>query len=91
MVYDCIDDWGNALVANGSADLADSGLTCDGVADSGLMVKSWTFEPTAWRLSWAGWEVTQGKYTIVSDLTSPANGRCTTATVHLVFSGPVSA
>jgi hypothetical protein len=86
-----LEPMGNALVANGSVDLADSGLTCAGVADSGLMVKSWTFEPTAWRLSWAGWEVTQGQYTIVADLTSPANGRCTTATVHFVFSGAISA
>jgi hypothetical protein len=86
-----LDPMGNSLVAAGSADLVDSGLTCDGVADSGVMAKTWSFEPTAWRLSWAGWEVTQGRYTIVSDLTSPANGRCSTATVHVAISGALSA
>jgi hypothetical protein len=86
-----LEPMGNSLVANGSVDLAESGLTCAGVEDSGVMVKHWTFEPTGWRLSWAGWEVTRGQYTIASDLTSPANGRCTTASVHLVFSGAVSA
>jgi hypothetical protein len=55
------------------------------------MVKHWNFDPTAWRLSWAGWEVTRGQYTIVADLTSPANGRCTTAIVHVAFSGAMNA
>jgi hypothetical protein len=82
---------GNSLVADGSADLADSGLTCDGAPDSGVMVKHWNFDPTAWRLSWAGWEVTRGQYTIVADLTSPANGRCSTAIVHVAFSGAMNA
>jgi hypothetical protein len=42
-------------------------------------------------LSWAGWEVSQGQYAVVSDVSSPENGRCTTASLHMVLSGPLNA
>jgi hypothetical protein len=43
-----LDPAGNSLTATGSADLPQSGFTCGGVEDSGVMVKTWTFDPTAW-------------------------------------------
>jgi hypothetical protein len=82
-----LDPFGNALVADGSADLAESGMTCNGVEAPGLMVTHWSFDPTNWRLSWSGWEVIQGNYTIVGDLSSPSNSRCVAAAVHTVLTG----
>jgi hypothetical protein len=82
-----LDPAGNSLTASAAADLEQSGLTCDGANAPGVNTKNWTFEPTAWHLSWAGWEVTQGRYTIVSDLTSPDNGVCFGASVHMVTTG----
>ena len=82
---------GNALVASGFADVPESGLTCDGTNEPGVFSKHWTFEPTAWRLTWAGWEVTQGRYTIVADLSAPESGRCYGASVHTVTTGLLAA
>jgi len=45
---------GTALGGNGSADIAQSGLTCAGTEAPGVMDKHWTVEPTAWRLTWGG-------------------------------------
>jgi len=81
------DPSGNSLVADGSADLAESGMTCGGVDTPGLQVVHWTLEPTAWKLSWSGWEVTQAQYTIVGDLSSPATSRCVYGSVHTVLTG----
>ena len=82
-----LDPFGNALVADGSADLPVSGMTCNGADSPGLQVNHWSFEPTNWRLTWSGWEVTQGTYTIVGDLSSPADSRCVYGAVHTVVSG----
>jgi hypothetical protein len=78
---------GNSLVSDGSADLAESGMTCGGAETPGLQVNHWTFEPTSWKLAWSGWEVSQGRYTIVGDLSSPANSRCVAGSVHTVITG----
>jgi len=51
-------------VADGSADLPVSGMTCNDADTPGLQVNHWSFEPTNWRLTWSGWEVSQGAYTI---------------------------
>jgi len=82
-----LDPAGNSLTSSAAADLEQSGLTCDGANAPGVNTKNWTFEPTAWHLTWAGWEVTEGRYTIVSDLTSPDNGVCFGASVHMVTTG----
>lgn len=82
-----LDPFGTSLVASGSADLADSGLTCGGTAEPGLSVRTWSFEPRVWQLRWEGWQVRQAQYTIVEDLSSPANGRCVGASIHLVTTG----
>jgi hypothetical protein len=82
---------GNSLVAAGAADLPQSGLTCGGNDEAAVMTKTWTFDPTGWRLSWAGWEVSQGQYTVVSDLSAAENGRCYAASVHMVLGGPLNA
>ena len=78
---------GNSLVSDGSADLPVSGMTCGGVDSPGLQLNHWTFEPTNWKLTWSGWEVSQGSYTIVGDLSSPANSRCVYGAVHSVVAG----
>ena len=81
---------GNSLVSDGSADLAESGITCGGAETPGLQVNHWTFEPTNWKLTWSGWEVSQGTYTIVGDTTSPASGRCVYGAYHTVLTGLLS-
>jgi hypothetical protein len=50
-------------------------------------VNHWTLEPTNWKLTWSGWEVSQAQYTIVGDLSSPANSRCVAGSVHTVITG----
>ena len=82
-----LDPFGNALVADGSADLPVSGMTCNDADTPGLQVNHWSFEPTNWRLTWSGWEVSQGTYTIVGDLSSPANSRCVYGAIHTVLTG----
>jgi hypothetical protein len=81
---------GNSLVSDASADLAESGLTCGGADTPGLQVNHWTFEPTNWKLTWSGWEVSQGTYTIVGDTTSPPTGRCVYGAYHAVLTGLLS-
>src|SRR5262249_20967498 len=78
---------GNSLVANGSAHLAESGMAGDGAPAPGLRVNHWTFEPTNRTRSWSGWQVSQGQYTIVGDLSSPPSGRCVSSSLHTVITG----
>ncbi len=82
-----LDPFGTSLVASGSADLADSGLTCNGASEPGLLVRSWSLEPRGWRLGWEGWQVSQAQYTLVEDLSSPANSRCLGASIHMLTTG----
>jgi hypothetical protein len=86
-----LDPAANSLVSTGAADLPQSGLTCGGADASAVMTKTWTFDPTGWRLSWSGWEVSQGQYTVVSDLSAAENGRCYAASVHMVLGGTLNA
>jgi hypothetical protein len=82
-----LDPAGNVLVATVAADVPNSGFTCGGVEAPAVTVRNWTFEPTAWRLSWAGWQVTKGRYTVVTDTDVAENNRCVAAASHTVVTG----
>ena len=86
-----LEPMGTALGGNGSADIAQSGLTCAGTEAPGVMDKHWTVEPTAWRLTWGGWEVSQVRFTVVADLTVQETSRCVRASVHTVTTGLLTA
>ena len=85
---------GSLLTGSATATTSTAGFTCDGLEMPTDIVMQWSIEPTKVTLTWAGWSITEIRYSWVRDESAQqfvgAEVRCRAGNAHQVVLGTLS-